>query len=139
MRNYVHCLYTKHSTASHSALKGAKTSTVTAVPSTAQSIPAPNEVEEQEKIQESGGKEQDIIEFESRCILFQLEGASTEKTWNLLDANIVLKIVFDAEMLCYRIIAQDGNQQYLRNSIITIETELIVNGLYFCHTFYQFY
>jgi len=108
-------------------LKGAKTSTAITTSSTAQSIsPASNEVEKQEKIQKSGEKELDTIQFERRCILFHQEKGLIENNWNLVGTNIVLKVVFDAEMLCYRIIAQDDNQQNLCNTIITIETELKV-------------
>jgi len=91
--------------------------------STDQSSPSSNAVEEQEKIQKNGEKELDTIQFERSCILYQLEGASNKS----YGVNIVLKIFFDAEMLCYRIIAQDDNQQCLCNTIITIETELKVN------------
>ena len=111
----------------HTALKSSvKTSTDTAIPSTAQSTPTSNEVEEQEEIHNSGEKELDTIQFERRCILFHQEKGLIENNWNLVGANIVLKVVFDAEMLCYRIIAQDDNQQNLCNTIITIETELKV-------------
>ena len=95
--------------------------------STIQSTQASNEVEEQEKIRKSEEKKQDAITFESRCNIYHPERASTKKTWSMSAPDIVLKIVIDADMLHYLIIAQDANQQYLCNTMITGEDELKVN------------
>ena len=68
------------------------------------------------------------IKFERRCNLYHPERASTEKTWNMSGANIVLKIVINVDLLRYLIIALDANQQYLCNTMITSEDDLKVNG-----------
>jgi len=129
-----------------SALKGAvpKTSTAaTIVPAATQSAPAPKEVEQEdqeEEEDEEGGEEEEEYEdveetvmFEKRCTLSYLEGITTDKTWVLLGTGNI-KIVYDDEMLCCRITVQDGNQQYLCDNVIAIETELKVN-LTFTHNF----
>lgn len=125
-----------------SALKGAvpKSSTATTiVPAATQSasLSAPKEVEDPEEQEEGdedeeGGEEEEEYEdmeetvmFEKRCTLSYLEGITTEKTWVLLGTGNI-KIVYDDEMLCCRITVQDGNQQYLCDNVIAIETELKV-------------
>jgi len=90
------------------------------------------EKEEQEIVEdeESGEEEEygdmkESIMFEKSCTLSYLEGTSNEKIWILLGQGDI-KIVYDEEMLCCRITVQDGNQKYLCDNVIAIETELKV-------------
>jgi hypothetical protein len=71
--------------------------------------------------------------FEKRCTLSSLEGGQTDKKWVLLGTGN-LKIVYDDEMLCARIVVEDGNEQLLCDNVIAIETELKV-FYYFFHSF----
>lgn len=77
----------------------------------------PEEEEEYEDVEES-------IMFEKRCTLSSLEGGA-EKSWTLLGTGN-LKIVYDDEMLCARIVVEDVNEQLLCDNVIAIETQLKV-------------
>ena len=88
------------------------------------------EEEDEETAEEDQEEEEDYedveesIMFEKRCTLSSLEGGS-EKSWTLLGTGN-LKIVYDDEMLCARIVVEDGNEQLLCDNVIAIETELKV-------------
>ena len=104
-------------------------------PTATQSDSDSKKVEEQEKQEivedeESGEEEEyddmkESVMFEKSCTLFYLEGTSNEKIWVLFGQGDI-KIVYDEEMLCCRITVQDGNQTYLCDNVIAIETELKV-------------
>lgn len=78
-----------------------------------------DEEEEYEDVEES-------IMFEKRCTLSFL-GGGAEKTWMLLGTG-TLKIVYDDEMLCARIVVEDGNETLLCDNVIAIETQLKVSS-----------
>ena len=88
------------------------------------------EEEDEETAEEDQEEEEDYedveesVMFEKRCTLSSLEGGS-EKSWTLLGTGN-LKIVYDDEMLCARIVVEDGNEQLLCDNVIAIETELKV-------------
>ena len=86
------------------------------------------EVDEEDEEQDEEEEYEDVEEsimFEKRCTLSYLEGG-TEKTWMLLGTGN-LKIVYDDEMLCARIVVEDGNEQLLCDNVIAIETQLKVD------------
>lgn len=75
------------------------------------------EDEEYEDVEES-------IMFEKRCTLSSLEG----DTWVLCGTGD-LKIIYDDEMLCARIVVEDSHQTLLCDNVIAIETMLEVYAL----------
>lgn len=85
------------------------------------------EVEDEDQDEEDYEDVEESIMFEKRCTLSSLEGKSTDKTWVLLGTGN-LKIVYDDEMLCARIVVEDGNDQLLCDNVIAIETNLKVDG-----------
>jgi E3 SUMO-protein ligase RanBP2 len=96
------------------------------------------EGEDEETVEEDQDEEEyedveESIMFEKRCTLSSLEGGQTDKKWVLLGTGN-LKIVYDDEMLCARIVVEDGNEQLLCDNVIAIETELKV-FYYFFHPF----
>lgn len=91
-----------------------------------------DEGEEEETVDEDQDEEEyedveESIMFEKRCTLSSLEGGQADKKWVLLGTGN-LKIVYDDEMLCARIVVEDGNEILLCDNVIAIETELKVDG-----------
>lgn len=89
-----------------------------------------DEVEEEEAEDEEDQNEEEYedveesIMFEKRCTLSFLEGGA-EKTWMLLGTGN-MKIVYDEEMLCGRIVVENVDDQLLCDNVIAIETQLKV-------------
>ena len=89
------------------------------------------EEEEEEEEEEDYEDVEESIMFEKRCTLSSLEkGASADdKTWILLGTGN-LKILYDDEMLCARIVVEkDGAFQFLCDNVVAIETELTVRSI----------
>lgn len=95
---------------------------------------AADEDQEDEQDEEDYEDVEESIMFEKRCTLSSLEGEGSEKTWVLLGTGN-LKIVYDDEMLCARIVVEDVNEQLLCDNVIAIETELKVRR---CHEHVEF-
>jgi len=88
------------------------------------------EEEEEEADEEDYEDVEESIMFEKRCTLSSLEvgAGADDKTWILLGTGN-LKILYDDEMLCARIVVEkDGAFQYLCDNVVAIETELKVDG-----------
>nr|CAG4642549.1 EOG090X078K [Evadne anonyx] len=86
--------------------------------------------EEEEEEEEDYEDVEESIMFEKRCTLSSLEigACAVDKTWILLGTGN-LKILYDDEMLCARIVVEkDGAFQYLCDNVVAIETELKVDG-----------
>lgn len=92
--------------------------------------------EEEETVDEDQDEEEyedveESIMFEKRCTLSSLEGGHADKKWVLLGTGN-LKIVYDDEMLCARIVVENGNEILLCDNVIAIETELkVFDGVIF--------
>lgn len=111
--------------------------TAPAVTSVPEVTTATNDVEEEEEegedeetVEEDQDEEEyedveETIMFEKRCTLSSLEGGNADKKWVLLGTGN-LKIVYDDDMLCAKIVVEDGNEQVLCDNVIAIETELKV-------------
>ena len=82
------------------------------------------EEEEEDQDEEEYEDVEESIMFEKRCTLSYLEGGA-DKSWMLLGTG-TLKIVYDDEMLCARIVVEDGNEAVLCDNVIAIETQLKV-------------
>merc|ERR1711911_462327 len=81
--------------------------------------------EEEEADEEDYEDVEESIMFEKRCTLSSLEvgAGADDKTWILLGTGN-LKILYDDEMLCARIVVEkDGAFQYLCDNVVAIVTE----------------
>jgi len=91
---------------------------------------AEEEEEEEEVDEEEYEDVEESIMFEKRCTLSSLEAGTSavDKSWILLGTGN-LKILYDDEMLCARIVVEkDGAFQYLCDNVVAIETQLKVDG-----------
>lgn len=79
-----------------------------------------NENEEDQDEEEYEDIEESIM-FEKRCTLSYLETGA----WKLLGTGN-LKIVYDDEMLCAKIVVENGDEELLCDNVIAIETQLKV-------------
>ena len=74
---------------------------------------------------------EETVMFEEHCTLSSLDNG----TWHLVGTGN-LKIIYDDDMLCARIIVEpeggDPEDQYLCDNVIAIETKLMVSLLFLC-------